>query len=247
MIKVQRTAWALAQEGVSNEKIAEELSRLTGRDLTSRVVAVNIGRFNGKIENDPDKLFDSLLEDSDIRDAEELADILVLDYDEAREIINSKTLTREQMVQIIQYYDMHIADPGVQVKKAVSAPPEPEPESESEPEPESQPQPHSLKDEIAKLPYKPNDPVVDYVLQDTMVTLTVHETLKALLKHAPNKVNQLVEVLAIPLDKLGDTSAPITLAGIQSKFEVAKKELEQRVNHEVNEILTSAIEKVKKP
>ena len=224
MIKVQRTAWALSQEGMSNEDIAAELTHCTDKVITPRVVAVNIGRFEAKIEREPEKLFDSLIEDAEIEDAVELSGILDVEMGVAEEIIQSKALTNEQIVEIIKYYDEFVvADPRQEPT------PNPEPVKETE-------EPQLSKE------YHANP--VEYATDVEMIRLTKQNTIDALLKRMPNEVHSLVEGLSIQVGCLGDPSRVMTLADIENEFAAAKHELRERVTLELAELLEDLINRI---
>ena len=227
MIKVQRTAWALSEEGMSNEDIADEITSLTGKEITPRVVAVNIGRFDGKIRNSPEKLFDSLLEDSDIQDAEKLAEIIEVDIEEADEIIQTKMLNDDQILRIIQHYDANIAV---------------DPRQEPTPDPGVKKVVQEIDGVTLSKEYHANP--VEYATDAEMIRLTKQNTLDALLKRMPNEVHSLVEGLSIQVGCLGDPRRVMTLADIENEFAAAKHELKERVTLELAELLEDLINRI---
>lgn len=206
MVKIQRTAWRMSQEGESNEAIARELSEQTGRELTAHVIAVNIGRFEGRRENHPEKFFDSLLEDCDIKDGEELALILGVDIEDADEIVESKELTDEQIISLINYYDENIGVAIPDNGTPISIPTE------------------QLVEPEAPDWEKQRQLVIDVVTKEVLAKLWVH---------TPAITDEVLQVVALPLGALGDAADMLTMTDLEGKFESAKHQIREAVFSEV--------------
>ena len=198
MIKVARTAWRMSQGGMSNEAIGKELSQKTGRDISAHVVAVNIGRFEARRENHPEKFFDALLDDCDIQDAEELAEILSIDIEDADEIVESKELPDEMLITLIDYYDENIVKP-----LADDAEPEPKQIDEADSD------------------------VVILERQKEIIDYTTDEVMKKLWSEVPKVVEVVLQSVTIPVGMLGDPTENVSLDDLQTRFKTAKHALRE--------------------
>ena len=227
MIKIQRTAWAMSQRGIPNETIVRDLSLRTGRDLNLNTIAASIGRFESRRKNKPEQFFDALLEDCDIQDGEELADILDIAIADADELLEIKELNDEQIILLIDYYDENIAKPS------------PPPAEKNQPDESEATNPPSETEDDLEL--------VGYATDDKLVRLGIHTYLQDKLGDLNQDVADSLINLAIPLKYIGDPDASLTLEQIQEQYSKARGALHAEVIRYITRRFEAQINMIKNP
>lgn len=230
MIKFERTVWAMSQHGIENSVIAVDLSARIGKDITPHVVAVNIGRFQSKIEKTPEKVFDSLIEDCKIEEPDTLAQILGVSLEDAEEIAISKFATDEHLQDLIEYYDENIADENTEGKPVI-------------PEQEEDEVKHVVIP-IEDIGPRPERTLEDYATDDDFVRIATNKILTTWQHNIIQDVKESVQDIAIPLAFLGKQSETMTLEQIQKTYQSALNqlrvkvvsELQARVEHEIESL-----------